>query len=36
MVDGRVPAGSALVLGGVGLVAMVIGWVVFRRRDFLV
>jgi ABC-type transport system involved in multi-copper enzyme maturation permease subunit len=36
MVDGRVPAGSALVLGGVGLVAMVIGWVVFRRRDFMV
>lgn len=36
MVDGRVPADSALVLGGVGLVAVAIGWVVFRQRDFMV
>jgi ABC-type transport system involved in multi-copper enzyme maturation permease subunit len=36
MVEGRVPLESSLVLGGVGLVAMVIGWVVFRRRDFMV
>jgi ABC-type transport system involved in multi-copper enzyme maturation permease subunit len=36
MVDGRVPADSAVVLGGVGLATMVVGWVVFRRRDFMV
>ena len=36
MVDGRVPADSGLVLGGVGLVAMVIGWLAFRQRDFMV
>jgi ABC-type transport system involved in multi-copper enzyme maturation permease subunit len=36
MVDGRVPLDSALVMGGVGLVAMLAGWAIVRRRDFLV
>lgn len=36
MVDGRVPAESILVLGGVGLIAVVVGWLVFRHRDFQV
>lgn len=36
MVEGRVPLESGLVLGGVGLIAVIVGWVVFRRRDFLV
>ncbi len=36
MVEGRVPVDSALVLGGVGLIAMMIGWAVFRQRDFVV
>jgi len=36
MVDGRVPTESVVVLGGVGLVAVVVGWLVFRQRDLLV
>jgi ABC-type transport system involved in multi-copper enzyme maturation permease subunit len=36
MVDGRVPTESALVFAGVGLAAVVAGWLVFRRRDFMV
>ncbi len=36
MVDGRVPTMSILVFGGVGLLAMVLGWLEFRRRDFVV
>lgn len=36
MVDARVPPASAAVLGGIGLVAIVAGWLVFRQRDFVV
>lgn len=34
MVEGRVPTESIVVLGGIGLVAVVTGWLAFRRRDF--
>jgi ABC-type transport system involved in multi-copper enzyme maturation permease subunit len=36
MVDGRVPGESIVVLSGVGLVAVTVGWLVFRQRDFMV
>jgi ABC-2 type transport system permease protein len=36
MVDGRVPWESLIVLGGVGRVAVAVGWAAFRRRDILV
>ena len=36
MVDGAVPVDSALVLATVGIVGVVVGWLVFRERDFMV
>lgn len=36
MVDGRVPTDSLLVFSGVGLAAVIAGWLVFRQRDFVV
>lgn len=36
MVEGAVPLGSAIVLGGVGLVAIIAGGLIFERRDFMV
>ncbi|MDQ4044793.1 MAG: ABC transporter permease [Chloroflexota bacterium] len=36
MVDAAVPVDSALVLAFVGLVGIVVGWLVFRERDFMV
>ena len=34
MVEGAVPWSSALVLGGIGVIAVVVGWRAFLRRDF--